>query len=84
LYIYLPETKGKTLEEMAVYFAEITGDRSILDAEEKLHKERAILKLNAAAGNDHAAISSNDDDAAASSSPNKAATIADKPQGTMA
>lgn len=52
LYIYLPETKGKSLEQMAVYFAEITGDRSILDAEEKLGKKRAMLKLNAATGGD--------------------------------
>ena len=29
--VYVPETKGKTLEEMAVFFANITGDRSILD-----------------------------------------------------
>jgi len=34
----LPETKGRSLEDMLVYFAEITGDRSILDAEEKLSK----------------------------------------------
>lgn len=40
LYMYLPETKGKTLEEMAVYFAELTGDRSILDAEEQLRGKR--------------------------------------------
>ena len=33
MYIYLPETKGLSLEEMAQYFAEITGDRSILDVE---------------------------------------------------
>jgi len=45
LYIYLPETKGKSLEQMAVYFAEITGDRSILDVEEKLRKQR-MLKLD--------------------------------------
>lgn len=37
LALYLPETKGKSLEDMAVYFARITGDRSILDVEEKLH-----------------------------------------------
>lgn len=37
LAIYLPETKAKSLEDMAVYFAQITGDRSILDVEEKLH-----------------------------------------------
>jgi MFS family permease len=37
-YIYLPETKGRSLEEMAQYFAEITGDRSILEAEEILYR----------------------------------------------
>jgi len=36
LFVYLPETKGKSLEEMSSYFAEITGDRSILDVEEQL------------------------------------------------
>ena len=33
MYIYLPETKGLSLEEMAHYFAEITGDESILEVE---------------------------------------------------
>lgn len=31
MYIYLPETKGRSLEDMAVFFAEITGDRSVLE-----------------------------------------------------
>jgi len=31
--IYLPETKGRSLEDMVVYFAEIMGDRSILQVE---------------------------------------------------
>ena len=35
LYIYLPETKGKSLEEMSLYFAEVTGDYSILRAEKQ-------------------------------------------------
>ena len=30
--MYLPETKGRSLEDMSRYFAEITNDRSILDA----------------------------------------------------
>ena len=38
LYLYLPETKGKSLEEMSFYFASLTGDRSILDAEDRLHQ----------------------------------------------
>lgn len=33
IFAYLPETKGRTLESMSHYFAEITGDRSILDME---------------------------------------------------
>lgn len=33
MVIYLPETKGRSLEDMTVYFAEITGDRSILSIE---------------------------------------------------
>lgn len=37
LFAYLPETKGKSLEEMSSYFASLTGDRSILDAEDRLH-----------------------------------------------
>lgn len=39
-YVYLPETKGTTLEEMSVYFARITGDETILDAEERLIDKR--------------------------------------------
>lgn len=35
-YFYLPETKGKSLEEMSMFFAQITGDNSILEAEQRL------------------------------------------------
>ena len=38
VYVYLPETKGRPLEDMSQYFAEITGDRSILEAEEMLYR----------------------------------------------
>ena len=38
LYIYLPETKGRALEDMSQYFAEITGDRSILEAEQMMYR----------------------------------------------
>lgn len=38
LYIFLPETKGRTLEDMSVYFAEITGDDRILEAEATLRQ----------------------------------------------
>jgi len=38
VWIYMPETKGRPLEEMSQYFAEITGDKSILEAEERLYR----------------------------------------------
>ena len=38
VYVYLPETKGRALEDMSQYFAEITGDRSILEAEERMYR----------------------------------------------
>lgn len=38
VYVYLPETKGRPLEDMSQYFAEITGDRSILEAEEMMYR----------------------------------------------
>jgi len=41
LYWYLPETKGLSLEDMSSYFAKITWDRSILEAEERLHGQKA-------------------------------------------
>lgn len=34
-HVYVPETKGRALEDMAFYFAEITGDKSVLDVELK-------------------------------------------------
>ena len=40
IYIYLPETKGRHLEEMTQYFAEITGDTSVMEAERALHDRR--------------------------------------------
>jgi hypothetical protein len=38
MYVYLPETKGRALEDMSQYFAEITGDRSMMEAEESLYR----------------------------------------------
>eukprot|EP00543_Licmophora_paradoxa_P005051 CAMPEP_0202444988 /NCGR_PEP_ID=MMETSP1360-20130828/3883_1 /ASSEMBLY_ACC=CAM_ASM_000848 /TAXON_ID=515479 /ORGANISM="Licmophora paradoxa, Strain CCMP2313" /LENGTH=370 /DNA_ID=CAMNT_0049061103 /DNA_START=703 /DNA_END=1815 /DNA_ORIENTATION=- len=38
IYLNMPETKGRTLEEISIYFAEITGDRTILEIEEQLKK----------------------------------------------
>lgn len=40
LYKFLPETKGKTLEEMNLYFAELTGDTAILQAEERAREQQ--------------------------------------------
>jgi MFS family permease len=40
LHLYLPETNGRSLEDMSVYFAEITGDTSVLEADAKLIRER--------------------------------------------
>lgn len=37
VYFFVPETKGHSLEDMSVYFAELTGDKSILEAEAKSH-----------------------------------------------
>lgn len=45
LYIYLPETKGLSLEEMAHYFAEITGDQSILEVEGTLTRQEQEILL---------------------------------------
>lgn len=40
VYWLLPETKGRSLEDMSLYFAEITGDDQILEAEEKIIADR--------------------------------------------
>lgn len=45
-YVYLPETKGRSLEDMSVYFAEITGDTAIIEAERRLN-ERMRLSTKA-------------------------------------
>jgi sugar porter (SP) family MFS transporter len=37
---YLPETKDRSLEDMSIYFAEITGDKSILEAEKLIVSRR--------------------------------------------
>jgi len=49
VYFYLPETKGRALEDMAVYFAEVTQDRSILDLEETF---AGSLELKSSLGGD--------------------------------
>lgn len=42
--VFLPETKGRTLEDMTLLFAEITNDTSILEAEAELQKGRSVDK----------------------------------------
>ena len=46
-FFYIPETKGRSLEDMSVFFAEITGDISILDAEKKIiaDRDRGALEI---------------------------------------
>ena len=40
IFFLLPETKGRSLEDMSVFFAEITGDTSLLEAEKKIMEQR--------------------------------------------
>lgn len=42
LYFYLLETKGRSLEDMSLYFSEITGDRSVLEAEAKVRHHQQV------------------------------------------
>ena len=35
-FCYLPETKGRSLEDMSLYFAEVTNDQSMIEAERQL------------------------------------------------
>lgn len=48
LYIYLPETKGRSLEEMSVYFAELTNDTSVLEAEAQLRGNGSGIEMPSA------------------------------------
>jgi len=36
VFIFMPETKGRSLEDMSLYFAEITGDNNVLEAEKQI------------------------------------------------
>ena len=42
-YCFLPETKGRSLEDMSVFFAEITNDSSLLEAETKILRQRSPI-----------------------------------------
>lgn len=37
---FLPETKGRSLEDMSIYFAELTGDNSVLEAENTVRQQQ--------------------------------------------
>ena len=41
-HVFLPETKGRSLEDMSVFFAELTGDRAVIEAEKRLHGDSAV------------------------------------------
>ena len=43
-WVYLPETKGRSLEDMSLYFAQVTGDRTVLEAEQELTRVSTIKK----------------------------------------
>jgi len=53
----LPETKGRSLEDMLAYFAELTGDRSILQVELAhqgeglMNQDEAVYEEDAGTGN---------------------------------
>ena len=40
VYFFLPETRGRSLEDMSLFFAELTGDTSVLEAEKKIIQKR--------------------------------------------
>jgi MFS family permease len=44
LYYFLPETRGRSLEDMSVYFAEISGDHRLLDAEARITRDRVAAQ----------------------------------------
>mmetsp|Transcript_20563 Transcript_20563/g.58992 ORF Transcript_20563/g.58992 Transcript_20563/m.58992 type:complete len:543 (+) Transcript_20563:203-1831(+) len=51
-YWFLPETRGRPLEDMSLYFAEITGDNAILEAEAKLRAEEGVsVEMSGSVGN---------------------------------
>ena len=45
LYCYLPETARRSLEDMSLYFAEITRDSSLLQLEHKISRDSETLKI---------------------------------------
>ncbi|KAL7551226.1 hypothetical protein ACHAWF_014417 [Thalassiosira exigua] len=47
IHVFLPETTGRSLEDMAIYFASLTGDRSVLD-----HLEGESLSVDSSSSNE--------------------------------
>lgn len=45
VYFFLPETRGRSLEEMSLYFAEITNDTFVLEAEANIASRRREVEL---------------------------------------
>ena len=62
LYTFLPETKGRSLEDMSVYFAELTGDTSVLQAEARLRGNEGGQEMST-----HFQVGSNTEDTNGSS-----------------
>ena len=43
IYVFLPETKGKSLEDMHAYFAEVTHDVSTLEKDEEIRQKVSTM-----------------------------------------
>lgn len=50
MYKYLPETKGRSLEDMSVYFAEVTNDNTVLEVEATLRQRQQQQQGNTTNG----------------------------------
>jgi len=55
-YFLVPETKGRSLEDMSLYFAEITNDRSVLDAHDGSGANSAVMSSNNSGGSSHSGL----------------------------
>ena len=45
-FIYVPEFKGRPLEDSSLYFAEITGDRTVLEIEKVMEMREKDITVN--------------------------------------
>ena len=64
-YFFVPETKGRPLEDMSLYFAELTGDNSVLEAEAKLRAEEGVTVEMPRTGNDSTVVGEGQSDSPA-------------------